>query len=491
MNAESAYNTIRRGLALHRAGDTKAAEALAQHVLKSRRNDGNAMALMGRIAFDQGRYDEAVTWHRKSVTTDRKSVTFRCNLANSQVALGRFGEAIAAFERALKLRPDYPAAVAGLADVLERRGRGERARRLLKPHIDRGKATGKMLVVFARTEHNLGNHEAVVQLAEAAAVDNDLETDVRGTLLLHAGRCLDALGDYDRAFDCMRRGQELLTCPFDITETIARHDRLIKIFSADAMKTLPRASHGSELPVFIVGMPRTGSTLIEQILHAHPQAHGAGELNDLGNVVRAIPETIEGAAPYPTCVEQLAGDDLNRVANQYIDRVRRYNRRALRIVDKALHNFDRLGMIALLFPNARVIHARRNPLDTCLACFLQRLQLHPYASDLRQCGLYYREYHRLMEHWRRELDIRILDVEYEELVRDQEAVSRQIVDFCDLPWDEKCLSFHETTRDITTLSYQQVRQPIYTTAVSRHTRYEAHLGPLREALGDLARPPPG
>ena len=182
-------------VALHQAGETEAAEALAHAVLKSKRNHGNAMALLGRTAFDRRRYEEAVDWHRKSINTDRKSATYLCNLANSLLALGRFTEATASFERAIKLKSDFAPAIAGLADALDRRGKSKRARDMLEPYIKRPNATGKMLLVFARAEQSLDNHESVVQLATDAADNKRFSDAVRGNLLLLAGRSCDALGD--------------------------------------------------------------------------------------------------------------------------------------------------------------------------------------------------------------------------------------------------------------------------------------------------------
>jgi hypothetical protein len=233
-------------------------------------------------------------------------------------------------------------------------------------------------------------------------------------------------------------------------------------------------------------MPRSGSTLIEQIIDAHPEACGAGELDAMPGTVAELFRSL-GVTQYgPELLEKLDQRILDRLAGRYLGLLKRHGRAPARIVDKRLDNFEHLALIGLLLPNARVIHSRRDPLDTCVSCHLQTLapNKHPYAAHQRSLGLKYREYDRLMTHWQATLDIPILNVRYEDLVREQERVSREIIEFCGLDWDDACLAFHGTGREVRTVSYDQVRRPIYGSAVGRHRNYEKHLGPLREALGD-------
>jgi hypothetical protein len=177
-------------------------------------------------------------------------------------------------------------------------------------------------------------------------------------------------------------------------------------------------------------------------------------------------------------------ESLNRIANEYLEDLQRYAPEARRIVDKMPHNYEALGLIDRLFPGARVLHCRRNPIDTCVSIYFKHFNsFHPYASDLRSLGLYYRQYEQLMEYWKRTLAVPILDVQYEEVVANQEEMSRRILEFVGLEWDERCLNYHQIERTVKTPSYDQVRKPIYTGSVERWRRYEAHLGPLLEALG--------
>jgi Sulfotransferase family len=271
-------------------------------------------------------------------------------------------------------------------------------------------------------------------------------------------------------------------------------DRIMETFSPSIMARLPRARHGSEVPVFIVGMPRSGTTLTEQILAAHPEVFGAGELPALQRVVGLVPAMTGKAAPWPECAARLGQGGVDTLAARYLSEVTRLAPGAARITDKMPQNFLSLGLVALLFPEARVIHCTRDPVDTCLSCYFQGFtQGHGYAFDLATLGAYYRHYRRLMDHWNAVLDIPVIDMpvmemRYEAMVADQEAESRRLVDFAGLDWDDACLRFFASDRLAHTASYDQVRRPVYKGSVGRWRRYAAHLGPLLAALGDLAPP---
>jgi hypothetical protein len=244
----------------------------------------------------------------------------------------------------------------------------------------------------------------------------------------------------------------------------------------------------SERPVFVVGMLRTGTTLVEQILASHPAVHGAGEVPHLGAMVNNMSERLGGSEKYPECIKSLSAAAVRVLAGEYeqaLDQSIRGRQTAevLRVVDKMPSNYLNLGLIATLFPKARIIHCRRDPVDTCLSCYFQNFQ-EPiaYTLDLRHLGQYYREYERLMAHWRAVLPVGVFDLAYEELTADLEGVSRCLLDFCGLPWDDRCLRFNESRRIVRTSSALQVRQPVYRSSVGKWKRYEAQLGPLIAAL---------
>ncbi len=238
------------------------------------------------------------------------------------------------------------------------------------------------------------------------------------------------------------------------------------------------------MPVFIVGMPRSGTTLVEQIISAHPAAYGAGELPDIIGLVRALPGFLRNnREPYPECVGELNENAEFALSERYLEKIRLSPGDPERVTDKMPHNFLHVGLIALLFPNARIIHCTRNPVDTCLSCYFQDFMgRHTYAYNLEDLGYYYGEYRRLMAHWREVLPMQFMDVNYEELTANAEANSRRIIEHVGLPWDERCLEFYKTGRNVATASYDQVRQPIYRKSVERWRNYEQHISPLLSSL---------
>jgi tetratricopeptide (TPR) repeat protein len=486
----SARELAKRAFASFRAGRLLEAQQLTHQALQRNPKEADALAMMGIIAYAESRYDEAESWQRKAIAVQRKQPLYYCNLAKTFTARGRLDQALAAFEKGLKLDPDCAEALVGKADALERRGRLDRARTLLDPRIRSGKATPEMMSLFMRILQRSGQDAEAVDLAQKALARDDVQGVHRRTILLQLGRSFDRLGDCDRAFEAFAEGNAVDPRPFDVRAVERRIDRLMEVFSREAMECLPRSGNDSQLPVFIVSMPRAGSTLVEQIIHAHPKACGAGELRIVTDLTQSVPDVIGTQSPYPDCVEELTAEAADRLAGQYVGQLARHRRGAARIADKGLSNYFHLGLITLLLPRAHIIYVHRHPMDMCFSCFFENLSpiTHPYTTDLRNLGLFYRQHVRLMHHWRSIPGMRMLEVSYESLIEDQESASRRIIDFLGLRWDEKCLRFHEAKRDVATISYAQVSRPIYRSAVARYKRYEQHLQPLREALGDALPP---
>ena len=261
-------------------------------------------------------------------------------------------------------------------------------------------------------------------------------------------------------------------------------DGLIAVCTPGYFERVRSFGVDSDVPVFVVGMPRSGTTLAEQILASHPCACGAGELHDIGQIVIKLAEGLGGPEQYPNSLGRLDPAPVRALAEAYLDQLRQRCGEAARVVDKMPLNYQHLGVIAALFPRARVVHCRRDPIDTCLSCYFQDFARPlPFGPDLAHLGHHYREYERLMAHYTRVLPLPLFELRYEELTADQEAVSRRLLDFCGLDWDDRCLRFHETARTVNTSNALQVRQPLYRSSVGRWKRYEAHLAPLLEALG--------
>jgi len=301
------------------------------------------------------------------------------------------------------------------------------------------------------------------------------------------------VADYAQAFDNLRRGNRLKRArdyaDYRLDTFRAEVEALMALFDTDFFRQRAHLGSASERPIIIYGMPRSGTTLTEQILASHSHVHGGGELLFFGDLADRLQREARCQEAWPACLARFEPGTLAGLAQEYETLLRRIAPKARRVSNKLPHNFMHLGLIQLLFPRARYLHCRRHPLDNCLSIYFQNFTgNHPYAYDLETLGGYYREYRRLTDHWKAVLPAPILEVDYEETVTDLEGSARRLLDFCGLPWEEQCLAFHETRRAIKTASVWQTRQKVYTHSVARWRHYEPWLAPLREALGPLSEP---
>ncbi len=299
------------------------------------------------------------------------------------------------------------------------------------------------------------------------------------------GKALEDVGDYGRAFEHFLKGNALKRREVHYDEAAEeRNLQLIAdVFDSSLIERFAGVGDPSAVPIFIVGMPRSGSTLIEQILASHPQVQAAGERSNLDRIVR----TATGAdkqIPFPASIRALDTDGFRRLGQAYLASLPALGPGQERITDKTPSNFHHVGLIRLILPNARIIHTMRDPVDTCVSCFSTLFaQGQTFSFDLAELGRYYRRYDELMKHWRSVLPAgALLDVSYAEVVDDLEAQARRLIEYCGLPWDDRCLSFHETSRPIRTASNVQVRRPLYRSSLARWRRYEAFLEPLLAEL---------
>jgi hypothetical protein len=325
-------------------------------------------------------------------------------------------------------------------------------------------------------------------------VRGDSSQDVDGRLYAHfaLGKAYADIGDCERAFRQIADGNALKRKQYGYNE-VAALGALARIQAAYS-DTLMRRNGGygdpSSLPIFVVGMPRSGTTLVEQILASHRAIHGAGEIKDFEMAVVEMAGVAGYLSRAPEIVSLMPREQLGALGASYLGRIRALAPRASRIVNKLNDNFRFAGLIALALPNARIIHVRRDPVDTCFSCyqtlFAENL---PYACDLAELGRYYRAYDALMNLWRAILPAGVMiEIRYEDLVADLEDQSRRLVEHCGLDWDPHCLDFHRNARSVRSASFAQVRQPLYKSSVGRWRAYEAFLGPLLAALDGL--PPP-
>ena len=439
------------GLIALQAGQNERAIDLIGRALAINPKFAAAHNSLGAALQMQGNLTEAANCYQRAAAIDPKNARTQNNLGIVLQVSGRLDEAIVAFENALALKPDYAMPYKGLA-----------ALRKVLP--DDGLISGIQRLLR----------------------EDKLPGDDRCYLNFALGKCFDDIGEFDRAFHHYQAGNDIhkQKRPFDVAAFAEKTDEIIATFTPAFFSERAAVGNNSEQPVFIVGMPRSGTTLIEQILASHPAVFGADELPYFNQMAADLQAMLRDATAYPACAARIDEATAGRLAQRYLDHLRKRSGDAARVTDKMPDNFRNLGLIALLFPRARVIHCRRDPLDVCLSCYFQDFTNLPFSYDLADIGQYYRKYEQLMAHWWSALPLQILDLRYEELVADEETVSRRMVDFCGLDWDDACLTFHENDRPVQTASKWQVRQPIYKTSVARWKRYERHLGPLKAALDD-------
>ncbi len=451
-------------------------------------NPESAEALFGkaRALIELSRPQEAVPLLQQALLVKPDYLQAYTSLAAVLMAFDEPDKAMQCCHKALELQPDNVDVIALIARVEAQAGKLEQAYQRLKPHIsaDLERIDVNLTITYGTICRSMNRPEEAIDALEALRANGHLlSADSRRNVFFCLGSLHDKMRDFDKAFDNYKSGNELRATDWNPLVNCSQVDAIIEVFSKTFLDTAPRVGIRSDKPVFVLGMPRSGTTLVEQVLASHPAVFGAGELHDLYNLVAGLPASHGMGLGYPQCMPRLDENVLGGLARTYLARLGELAPDAARVTDKMPGNFSFLGLIELLFPDARVVHCVRDPLDTCLSCYFQDFAMsQPYSYDLANLGAFYRDYERLMEHWKTVLTIPMLDVSYEEMISDQEAVSRRLIEFCGLEWDDDCLQFHTTERFVATSSYDQVRQPIYSSSVRRWEKYEAYIGPLREAL---------
>ncbi|HZS82331.1 MAG TPA: sulfotransferase [Stellaceae bacterium] len=455
-----------------------------------------ADALLGRALALQAqmRHAEAVPCFERVLANDGGHAEAHLGLGASLQALDRYADAISHYEKALSIRPDHADARVTLGSALEELGRVAEAVDAYETAIKTAPRNARAYFALANAKPTAPGDRHVAAMEALLRDERALTPDSQIQLRFALAKALSDLGQDEQSFSHLLVGNALKrrTIDYDESAAISLFARIREVFTAELLASRDGAGHPSPIPVFIVGMPRSGSTLVEQILASHPRAAAVGERLDFRDAVRRVGGD-SAAAPFPESVRVLNDERLRALGASYVTaieaaaaRLAGERRRAPRkIIDKTLVNFCFLGLIRLALPGARIIHTQRDPIDTCLSCFSKLFASEQsFAYDLGELGRYYRAYASLMEHWRAVLPGEvILDVQYEALVEDVAGQARRLVAHCGLDWDDACLAFHETKRPVKTASVAQVRRPIYRSSVGRWRPSEAVLRPLIEGLG--------
>ncbi|MGH8496477.1 MAG: tetratricopeptide repeat-containing sulfotransferase family protein [Gammaproteobacteria bacterium] len=486
-NSGATTDLVAQADRLRRNGKPVRAAEVLRRALALEPDNAPALRMLGSIAFEDGNIPAAADFLRRAIAARPDVAGYHLDLVNCLRILQRHDEAVAALRRGFALGADDAFAWHTLGSIMADLGRSAEAERAFRTATEKNPSLGYAWYGLAQVNaFSVGDAEfaTVQRLLER----EDLPQADRMHMHFALGRVCEAVADYDRAFEHFHEGNEIMRRlrPFDASAEAENARRIERSFTRDVFAAAAGSGHPSEVPVFVAGMPRSGSSLVEQILDSHPQVHGAGEVNYLWRTVSAIDRYLPPGASLPEAIGEVSPEAWPRLAEAYLERLSVHAPDAERIVDKLPFNYTLLGMVRLMFPRARIIHSLRDPLDTCVSCYTTSFANdRGFTSSLEDLGVTYRAYDALMRHWRAVLPGGLLDVGYESLVEDTEAGARRIVDYLGLNWSETCLEFHRNPRAVGTASNTQVRRPAYRTSIGRWRHFERHLGPLRDGLGDI------
>ncbi|MES1941599.1 sulfotransferase [Salinisphaera sp. T5B8] len=440
------------------------------------------------LLFERGAPDAAATCLHQAEAALDPDIDTRCDLAAAWAGIGAYERAAAGYEAVLAQAPANARAEAGLGSAYQSLGQFEASTRHFERALDLDDRLGWVYAALMTNRRYVLSDTRRAAMQRAMA-DPKLDDIARSHMHFALGQYFDAQQLPEQAFGHFEAGNRLHArrYPFDRRVFDRRIERIVACCTQDFFDARENMGDASERPLLIVGMPRSGTSLVEQIIASHPQAYGAGELSDIARLARELPAVTGSDRRYPECLERLSPADAATLAARYLGGLEARSPDATRVTDKMPFNMLWLGLVALILPNARVIYCRREAMDNALSCYFQLFSRGlRFAYDLGDVGHVYRQHERLMTHWQTHLPLPMLTVDYEALVADPERESRRLIEFTGLDWDARCLDFHHHARDVRTASVWQVRQPVYQSSLARWKAYEPWLGPLRESLADGA-----
>lgn len=526
-DSHEAYQTL--SLVAFRVGKQTLACQLLEKAISIQPNHAIYHRNLGEMRRQMGQLPAAVTAGRRATALDVNDTVAFYNLG---IALGdseAYNDAVMAYKHATKLMPGHSQAFNNMGAALEKLGKKEPA---LKAYTEAAKqdpmnaeaqnnrgaihsengdldearsafsASIDANPLFSEAHFNLSTLKKyteddphVAALEEVAATQPPMEQEARARFFFALAKAREDLKRYPEAFEAYRLGNQLIRATYQYSEEKTRTviDHIIKTHDADHMAATQSTAEANPLPVFILGMPRSGSTLTEQILASHPEVFGAGELSEFDVILNEVAQE-RYHMPGLDAAEKYTSDDFAEIGKRYLARLKKYAPRSKRICDKMPGNFMYIGLIQRALPGAQILHTRRNAMDTCLSNFTRHFtSTMNFAYELTELGMYHNQYRRLMDYWNEALpEGTVLDVDYEKVVDDLETEARRIIDHIGLEWDPACLAFHENKRTVKTASIAQVRQPIYRNSLERWRSYEQELQPLKAALQHYTgRPYPG
>lgn len=470
---------------LQRQGKLEEAEQCLQRALRIRPSEATYYKELGNVYKMAGKDNSAVVSYRKAIKLAPGFRDAHYDLGNTFLDMRDLHSALGCMRAAYSCDGSFVKAKAVEAKILEMQGDIEGAWQCLEPWLNQGTVGPEFADAFAAVSMHLGKEQQAIDFLTGVIQKDGVPRVNLSVLYFRLGSLQERLQQYDEAFRSYTMGNMLSEVPDSSEKIIRSMHEARRIFNKNVLVPAPQSKFNGKALVFIIGMPRSGTSLIEQILSTHSQVVAGGELGYLEPLAQEV------ITELTLSDDEIGGLDLQTVehyARRHINTIKANIGSAKRITDKTTHNFRYLGLIKLLFPEAHIIHCKRSPLDTCISCFSNNFEGNnlSYSNDLTSLGAVYREYELLMDYWKEDLSIPVLEVPYEAVVDNVELWARRIVEYCGLGWEKQCLDFYKGKRQVFTASYNQVRQPIYRGSVSRWTHYDAQLEPLRQMLGESA-----
>lgn len=499
-------------------GQTEEAEKICRQVLREHPNEVDAMRLLASIANKLEQRDDAIILLERAVELKPKFAGAWADLAETYTESEKFGEALDAVQRVIKLQPNMPFGHMIRGSILGKKDDHEGAINAFKEaleiepeHIGSNMGLGNTLKTIGRYDEAVKSYKKCIEaqplFSEAYwslanlktySFDDDeiknMEKHVQSQDLTPASKAFFHIAianakekqmKYGEAWYHFHTGNELRRTSeiYDSVTTQVTHDALIETFDEEFVNSTKGSGCQSDAPIFILGLPRSGSTLIEQILASHSQVEGTRELPDISLLGRRLTKSKPPGIKYPDAVKHMTDEEKIEYGESYLETSKRYRTDKPRFIDKMPNNFAHIGFIKTILPNAKIINAKRHPLDSCVSSFKQLFYKgQSWSYDLFEIGEYYLEYERMMDHWHSLYPGEIYDIQYENIVNNQEDESRALIEYCGLDWEDSCLKFYENKRSVNTASSEQVRQPIYKGAMYAWKNYESEIGALKDIL---------
>ena len=466
--------------------DIDEAEPLLRKAIASAPDFYLALLDLGGILHEQHRYAEAIQCFERAVELEPNSSRSHFMLASTRAPAGQTYQALDSYRRVLELKPQHAGAWLALGHTLKTVGNQGEAIEAYRESIKTRPNNGESYWSLANLKtYELSSED--IRAMESSLEDNEGLTDQSAVNFLFAlAKVNEDSGRFDQAWNYYQQGNSKQRSleHYDPVQTEVTNDEIIQVFDEPFLQANADLGDPSVAPIFIVGLPRSGSTLIEQILASHSMVEGTSELPYIGRVATSLNRNRADGVNYPFAARELREANFTALGQDYLNQANAHRQTDKpRFIDKNPNNFPSIGLIRLVLPNAKIIDARRYPLDSTLSCYRQLFAKgQTFVYDLIEIGEYFLQYQRMMDHWHQVLPDRVLTVQYEDVVTDLEGQVRRLLAYCELPWEDACVRFHETERPIRTASSEQVRQPIYSKSIHFWRNYEAHLGELIDVL---------